>query len=147
MLREKFDSIPSFYKPEYVLDNDFNTRWQSADTVGAPAWIMIDLEKETTISSVEIIFEYVLKKYGYTLEYLSGKKAKSFEEAKQSKKWLLYASNIQNSPTYNSKKVEARFIKLSIKSVDLPRGKDYQGAIKLDFENHPSVVEFKVYGE
>jgi hypothetical protein len=147
MLREKFEGIAAFYKPEYVLDNNFNTRWQSADTVGAPAWIIVDLGKETSITSTEIIFEYVLKKYEYTIETLSGKKAKSLEEAKQSKNWKLYAIAVQSSPAINTQKAKARFVKLSVTIADLPRGIDYKGAIGQDFENRPSVVELKVYGE
>jgi Glycosyl hydrolases family 43/F5/8 type C domain len=147
MLYEKTEAIPSFYKADFVLDNNFNTRWQSADTVGAPAWIIVDLEKETAVTNTEIMFEYVLRQHGYTIEYLSGKNATSLEKASLSKKWKLYANGFKSTPAKDAKKVKARFVKLSIKNVNLPKGEDYNGAIKQDYENHPSVVEFKIFGK
>jgi len=45
----------------------------------------------------------------------------------------------------DKRKVKLRFIKLTINYVILPVGEEYRGCSGQDYQNRPSVVEFRVY--
>lgn len=52
------------YAPNFAIDNDVNSRW--ATTSGdSPSWIMIDLEKEYEISSLEVYWAQVYSQAAY----------------------------------------------------------------------------------
>ena len=143
---ERFESVPEFYKAGFITDNNYATRWQSAKEVGEPAWVIIDLEKDTRISDTEVFFEYTIYPYNYTIEYLPAKAASTVEEAAKSSAWRQYAKGESISPARNKKNVTARYMKLNILDVkNLPRGEEYRGCDGQDYENRPSVWEFKVY--
>lgn len=143
--RETFEGIPHFFKADYAFDANWGTRWQSDKEVGEPAWIIVDLEKEQTIRETEVWFEYTIRPYTYTVTYLSGKQADNLEEAARSTSWKPYGGGSSKSPATDSKKVKARFIKLSITDVTLPQGEEYRGCGGQDYERRPSVWEFNVY--
>jgi len=85
--KESFSKIEKYYKADYAFDNNYGTHWQSADSIDrAFSWIMVDLGKDTKITDTEIFFEYTIRSYYYTLEYLPAKYAESLEKAATSKK-------------------------------------------------------------
>lgn len=144
--KEITEPISTFYEAGYAFDANYGTRWQSAVASNEASWILVDLEEECQITDTEIFFEYVLRPYSYTVEYLTQSEATSLQAASQSANWKWYGEGKSKSPAVNCKPIKARFFRLTVNEVNLPIGKEYRGCDLHDYENRASVVEFKIYG-
>ena len=68
------------------------------------------------------------------------------EDAEKQNAWKDYAKGESISPARNKKSVKARYMKLNILDAkDLPKGEEYRGCDGQDYENRPSVWEFRIY--
>lgn len=131
----------------FAVDDNYGTRWDAG--VGAVnPWIIIDLEKDRTFSEVETIFEYTNRTYRYKVEYLSGKEAKSLDEASVSDSWRMFADRTADgapqSPVTDSlaAPVKGRFVRLTITYGDVPETSD--GADMENATNGWSIFEIRV---
>jgi hypothetical protein len=99
-------SINDAFSVVRAFDGNFGTLW-AADKRDLPAWLKADFGRKITIQSCEPFFDRVMGDYDYLIEY-SG----------NGKTWDLYAegnnAEANEWPVQHTKKVKARYIRLSI---------------------------------
>lgn len=147
--KETFASVPAFYEATYAFDENYGTRWAPQTAQSEPAWLMVDLGRDQEIAETQIVFEYVFRKHAYRIDVLSADRAATLEAAAQvSDGWTCFAQrqDAAPSPVMDRGRAQARFVRLTVLSADLPRGEEALAPGKQDYTDRISVVEFRVFG-
>ena len=92
------------FRPEYAVDDNNGTMWRPRTT--GQAWIMLDLGKKQTISTICTQFEYGTQFYQYLIEV-----------SNDAKTWTTFADKRQNrlagSPMVDFGSAKARYVRLT----------------------------------
>jgi arabinoxylan arabinofuranohydrolase len=101
------------FEPSAAIDSNYATLWKPIAT-DSISWLKVDLGKVKPVSSCETRFEFPNRVTRYKIEYSSDNCS-----------WLLFAdnrnSNKQGSPMINAKKVNARYIRITILPISSER--------------------------
>lgn len=150
--RYRTHDISFRYSGNFAVDENYGTHWD-AGTDSREPWLIVDLDRDCEVDSVETIFEFTSRTYRYRLEYLTNRDASDLNEAALSNKWATFADRgkegVSSSPVIDfapkSKLLQARYLKLTIAgAIDLPPTAD--DADPENARNALSVFELKVFG-
>ncbi|MEK7952615.1 family 43 glycosylhydrolase [Luteolibacter soli] len=148
---EPFAPIPGFYKAGFAVDDNWGTRWMAGTDQATPSSLIVDLGADTEIGRTETVFEHVRKVYRYKIESLSQADAADVNAASKSDRWAIYADRSNNaqkqSPVVDSKRVSARYLRITILSADLPTARESTSPGRTDYLDRVSVVEFGVFAK
>jgi hypothetical protein len=144
---EQFSQINGFYKGRYAIDRNNGTRWAPSSL---PGYLIIDLGKNFHLGRCETTFELIMRAYSYRIEYLDEADAVDINAANSAGKWKMYADRSNNtdniSPVVDSNAVNARYLKLTLLSGNIPKDNAQIRTItETDYADRLSVFEFKVF--
>jgi len=139
------------YSGNFAVDENYGTHWDAGPGSHQP-WLIVDLNEDCRLDSIETIFEFTSRTYKYKLEYLEQRDAESLAKASSSKSWKTFAdksaSGAAQSPVTDVPAragIKGRFVRLTVlDAVNLPPTAD-----DLDPENAQnglSIFELKVFG-
>jgi hypothetical protein len=143
----KYPAITNFYQSSYAVDDNNGTYW-APDTT--PGWLIVDLGQNYAVGRCETTFEYVFRNYKYQIQYLSASEAADTGAARVSTAWHMYADRSANadsvSPEIDTGTVNARFMKITLLSANLPTvAAQISTIIQTDYADRLGIWEFRVF--